>query len=152
MKIPAHITFDTLPDVALIQLRPLMNFKVVPYSATTIWRLCRDGKFPQPIKVSSGITAWRVRDIREYLESLSSRSSSTPSYKTLAVMDTSAMPLSATPNMSLAQDSSKAKPTHSKIMATVVQATETIQRGAIRVKPGLKRAHSPVARTGKEAA
>ena len=63
-------SFDHLPDVALIQLRPLMNFKVVPYSATTIWRKCRAGEFPSPIKVSAGITAWRVGDIRDYLNSV----------------------------------------------------------------------------------
>ena len=63
-------SFDLLPDVALIQLRPLMNFKVVPYSATTIWRKCRNGEFPSPIKVSAGITAWRVGDIRNYLNSV----------------------------------------------------------------------------------
>jgi len=62
--------FDDLPDMALIQLRPLMNFKVVPYSATTIWRKCRCGEFPAPIKVSKGITAWRVGDIRKYLSDI----------------------------------------------------------------------------------
>jgi len=79
MKAPPYTTFDALPDVALIQIRPLVNFKVVPYSVTTIWRLCRDGKFPQPIKVSPGITAWRVKDIREYLEKLGARSGGAPS-------------------------------------------------------------------------
>ena len=47
MKAPPHTTFDALPDVAFIQIRHLLNYKVVPYSATTIWRLCRDGKFHQ---------------------------------------------------------------------------------------------------------
>ncbi len=68
MKASAHTTFDDLPDVALIQIRPLVNYKVVPYSATTIWRLCRSGKFPRPIKVTPGITAWKVGDIRAYLD------------------------------------------------------------------------------------
>jgi prophage regulatory protein len=63
--------FDDLPDVALIQIRSLINFKVVPYSATTIWRKCRGGEFPKPIKVSAGITAWRVGDIRQYLSAIS---------------------------------------------------------------------------------
>ena len=63
-------SFDDLPDMALIQLRPLMNFKVLPYSATTIWRKCRTGEFPAPIKVSAGITAWRIGDIRAYLVSI----------------------------------------------------------------------------------
>lgn len=73
MKTSAQITFDDLPDVALIQVRHLVNYKVVPYSATTIWRLSRNGKFPRPTKISPGITAWRVGDIRKYLESICSK-------------------------------------------------------------------------------
>lgn len=68
------ISFDDLPDVAFIQIRPLVNLKVLPYSATTIWRKSRNGEFPSPIKVSRGITAWRVGDIRAYLEGLSKSS------------------------------------------------------------------------------
>jgi prophage regulatory protein len=71
MKTLTHTTFDDLPDVALIQIRPLLNYKVIPYSATTIWRKCRRGEFPRPIKVSAGITAWRVGDIRQYLLTVS---------------------------------------------------------------------------------
>lgn len=74
MKISTQTTFDALPDVALIQLRPLLQYKVIPYSATTVWRLCRTGKFPHPIKVSPGITAWRVGDIRKYLQAVSDKS------------------------------------------------------------------------------
>lgn len=70
MKSTANVTFDALPDMALIQIRALVNYKVVPYSATTIWRKCRAGEFPSPIKVSAGITAFRVGDIREYLVSI----------------------------------------------------------------------------------
>ncbi len=68
--IKPNIGFDDLPDVALIQVRPLVNFKVLPYSATTIWRKSRNGEFPAPIKVSRGITAWKVGDIRAYLNGL----------------------------------------------------------------------------------
>jgi prophage regulatory protein len=74
MKTSPQTTFDHLPDVALIQLRPLLQYKVIPYSATTVWRLCRIGKFPRPIKVSPGITAWRVADIRKYLDQVGSKS------------------------------------------------------------------------------
>ncbi len=66
------IAFDSLPDVAMIQLRQLLSFKVVPFSATTIWRKCRSGEFPSPMKVSTGITAWRVGDIRAYLNKIAS--------------------------------------------------------------------------------
>jgi predicted DNA-binding transcriptional regulator AlpA len=72
MKALPHTTFDALPDAALIQIRPLIHYKVLPYSATTIWRKCKQGEFPKPIKVSSGITAWRVGDIRKYLEQVGS--------------------------------------------------------------------------------
>ena len=70
MTDPARISFDALPDVALIQIRPLVNYGVLPYSATTIWRKCRNGEFPKPIKVSAGITAWRVGEIRAYLANI----------------------------------------------------------------------------------
>lgn len=66
----ARISFDALPDVALIQIRLLVNYGVLPYSATTIWRKCRSGEFPKPIKVSAGITAWRVGEIRDYLANI----------------------------------------------------------------------------------
>ncbi|MEY4351714.1 MAG: hypothetical protein RL078_1793 [Bacteroidota bacterium] len=63
-----NLNFDDLSNGAFIQIRPLINYRVLPYSATTIWRKCRRGEFPQPVKVSAGITAWRVGDIRAYLE------------------------------------------------------------------------------------
>ena len=69
-----HFIFDDLPDDAFIRLRQLMEHHLVPFSPTTTWRKCRQGEFPQPIKVSPGITAWRVRDIRKYLEKLGARS------------------------------------------------------------------------------
>ena len=64
-------TFDDLPDIALIQIRPLIGYGILPYSATTIWRKCRIDEFPKPIKVSRGITAWRVGDIRKHLTDIS---------------------------------------------------------------------------------
>jgi predicted DNA-binding transcriptional regulator AlpA len=66
-------SFDELPDLAYIQIKPLVSYKVLPYSATTIWRKCRQGEFPRPIKISPGITAFRVGDIRKYLKGLSNQ-------------------------------------------------------------------------------
>lgn len=74
MDTSSRTFFDNLPDAALIQVRPLVNLKILPFSATTIWRLSRAGKFPRPSKVSPGVTAWRVGDIREYLERVASKS------------------------------------------------------------------------------
>jgi predicted DNA-binding transcriptional regulator AlpA len=64
--------FNDLPDEAYIQIRKLIEFEVVPFSVTTIWRKCRSNEFPKPHKVSKGITAWRVGDIRSYLLGISS--------------------------------------------------------------------------------
>ena len=66
-RLKPPVNFDDLPDVAVIQIRPLINYRVLPYSATTIWRKCRSGEFPSPIKISPGITAFRVGDIRQWL-------------------------------------------------------------------------------------
>lgn len=77
MSLQTHtpkILFQDLPDEALIRLRQLLALHVVPYSASTLWRRCRSNDFPRPIRVSSGITAWKVGDIRAYLEALSSKS------------------------------------------------------------------------------
>ena len=67
------VLFKDLPDLALIQIRGLIDYRVVPYSATTIWRFVKKGQFPAPIKVSDGVTAWRVGDIRKYLLAISNR-------------------------------------------------------------------------------
>jgi predicted DNA-binding transcriptional regulator AlpA len=39
----------------------------VPVSASTLWRWVREGRFPQPSKLSARVTAWDVRDVREWL-------------------------------------------------------------------------------------
>jgi prophage regulatory protein len=60
--------FDALPDDAFIRLSLLIAWGLIPFSASTLWRKCRSGQFPQPLRVSSQVTAWRVGDIREWLK------------------------------------------------------------------------------------
>ncbi len=62
--------FSSLPDDAFIRLKQIIRLQLVPFSATTLWRKCRANEFPRPIKISAGITAWRVGDIRKYLSDL----------------------------------------------------------------------------------
>ena len=38
----------------------------VPFSAATLWRLIKAGRFPRPIKVTNQITAWRCSDIEDW--------------------------------------------------------------------------------------
>lgn len=66
--------FDALPDSALLReaqlvpspKRPLAT-PVLPFSAATLWRKVRDGSFPAPIKLSERVTAWKVGDVRQWL-------------------------------------------------------------------------------------
>ncbi len=40
----------------------------IPVSPVTIWRWVKDGKFPQPIKLSGNVTAWRAEEVRAFLD------------------------------------------------------------------------------------
>lgn len=40
---------------------------ILPVSPATIWRWVRDGKFPQPFKLSAGVTAWYVADVEQFI-------------------------------------------------------------------------------------
>ncbi len=60
--------FDTLPDSALIRQSQLLA-GIVPFSSATLWRRVKCGQFPKPIKLTDGnITAWRVGDVRQWLQ------------------------------------------------------------------------------------
>lgn len=58
--------FDALPDIAYVRLNQLLA-GVLPFSASTTWRKVRSGQFPQPVKISCQVTAWRVADVRRWL-------------------------------------------------------------------------------------
>jgi predicted DNA-binding transcriptional regulator AlpA len=40
---------------------------LIPIGRSTMWRKIKQGKFPQPIKISDGINGWRCGEIREWL-------------------------------------------------------------------------------------
>ena len=46
--------------------------KIIPLSPATLWRKVKDGSFPAPVKLSERVTAWRVEDIRAWMQSVSS--------------------------------------------------------------------------------
>lgn len=43
----------------------------IPFSPATLWRKVKDGTFPAPYRISERVTAWRVEDIRAWMESFS---------------------------------------------------------------------------------
>ena len=44
---------------------------ILPFSSPTLWRMVKAGKFPAPVKLSDRVTAWRVEDIRSWMQSRS---------------------------------------------------------------------------------
>ncbi len=41
---------------------------LVPYSASSIWRLVAAGKFPSPMKLTSGRTVWDLAEVESWVE------------------------------------------------------------------------------------
>lgn len=60
--------YDQLPDDALIRSRQLVDCGLIPFSLPTLWRKTKAGSFPTAVHVSTGITAWRLGDIRVWLK------------------------------------------------------------------------------------
>jgi len=67
--------FDVLPDSAYIRESQLIydpnrpEFPApLPFSAATLWRKVAAGTFPKPVKLSTRVTAWRVAEVRVFLQ------------------------------------------------------------------------------------
>ncbi|QNP60059.1 AlpA family phage regulatory protein [Paenacidovorax monticola] len=73
------------PDGSLTGfLRMPQVLALVPVSRSTLWRHVASGAFPAPVKLFFGVTAWRVDDVRHWIEAqggASSASQSGGSYK-----------------------------------------------------------------------
>jgi predicted DNA-binding transcriptional regulator AlpA len=65
-KAVGQSSFDQLPDSGYIRQSQLIP-DVVPVSPATLWRNCKAGQFPKPVKLSERVTAWRVGDVRAWL-------------------------------------------------------------------------------------
>ena len=66
--------FDTLPDSAFIREAQLVQSPKrpdspapLPFSAPTLWRKVKAGTFPKPHRLSERVTAWKVGDVREWI-------------------------------------------------------------------------------------
>ena len=67
--------FDELADSSLVRVQQIVatpkNPKpLINVSASTWWRLVRSRKAPPAVHVSAGVTAWRVSDLRSWLQRL----------------------------------------------------------------------------------
>jgi prophage regulatory protein len=57
---------QALPEAGFIRLPQVLG--VFPVSKSTWWDGIARGKYPQGVKLSDRITAWRVQDIRKLIE------------------------------------------------------------------------------------
>lgn len=55
-------------DVSTFIRQSCLLSRYVPFSAATLWRLVKTGRFPRPVKVTPQITAWRSSDVQEWAE------------------------------------------------------------------------------------
>lgn len=55
-----------LPDTGFVRQKLLLRF--VPFSKSTLWRQVNAGLFPAPIRLSVGISAWRVEDVQRWID------------------------------------------------------------------------------------
>ena len=72
--------FDDLPDSALVRLAQIVRDPrypkrrvPLPFSPATFWRKVKAGTFPKPVKLGERITAWRVGEIREWINAQTGR-------------------------------------------------------------------------------
>ncbi len=64
----AVFPFGELPATGYVRQAQLIP-DIVPFSSATLWRNVKGGTFPAPVKLSDRVTAWRVEDIRAWMQS-----------------------------------------------------------------------------------
>jgi len=55
-----------MPNVGF--LRQPQVLRLIPISKSTLWRHVQARTFPQPVKLSQRVSAWRVEDVRDWIE------------------------------------------------------------------------------------
>lgn len=59
------LLFDDISDESFLRRKDFEMLRITPFSSATLYRKIKSGDFPKPIKIST-ISAWRVRDLREW--------------------------------------------------------------------------------------
>ena len=58
-----------LPETGFVRLPQILT--VIPVGKSTWWAGVKEGRFPQPVKLGANTTAWRVEDIRTFIDTVS---------------------------------------------------------------------------------
>ena len=66
VELPTNPTHD-LPVSGFVRLKQLIGpGNPLPVSKSTIWKWVAASYFPQPVKLSSKVSAWKVEDVRAF--------------------------------------------------------------------------------------
>lgn len=60
---------NKLPEIGFIRLPKVLE--LIPVSKSSWWNGIKKGLYPQPVKLSTRVTAWRVEDIRALIADMS---------------------------------------------------------------------------------
>lgn len=62
----------SLPTTGFVRERDLIGEAgsrgPIPFSHATLWRKVKAQQFPAPVKLSAGVTAWRVEEVRAWID------------------------------------------------------------------------------------
>ena len=58
-----------LPEDGFVREKALVGPDgLIPISRSALWEWVRKGTFPAPVKLGPRVTAWRVQDVRQFLD------------------------------------------------------------------------------------
>ena len=60
------MTLSALQETGFIRLKEVL--KLIPVGKTSWWEGVRTGRYPQSVKLGPRTTAWRVEDIRAFID------------------------------------------------------------------------------------
>lgn len=69
MKIKNKDQLNEINPIGMMRAKQVIE--LVPFGRASLWKFAKDGRFPAPIKVTGGITAWRNADVIAWLEAQS---------------------------------------------------------------------------------
>lgn len=61
----------SLPSTGFLRLPTVLNF--IPVGRSTWWAGVKSGAYPAPVKLGVRMTAWRVEDIRAFIDAMSAQ-------------------------------------------------------------------------------
>ncbi len=69
---------STLPETGFLRLKQIIGDPnanppvppLIPVKRSTWWKGCRNGTYPASVKIGPRATAWRVEDIRAFIENV----------------------------------------------------------------------------------